>query len=416
MDKILKNKLLPIIGMFLTINSIIIFWYSNQISPTNILIKNEEAICYAKKPYSHSFIKLISIIQIGLGLGLIYKEWKNSKKSIPVIKSKENANDIKEYTNDNKESIDDDSETFNFYEDYEGEEDYEKITDKYPWFQHVLEYPSILLYGIPGSGKSTFLKNLAEIRKERGHKIIAIDPHQAKGDWSFCDYTIGSKLNYQEIEEEFNKIEKLIQKRYGILREEGPKNFRPITYFVEELTNFTGKVSNSEEIFRKSLSDFRKINLKIVYVSHGRNLKNLGAKAGSGELRQGLLELNLKASPGKEGEATPMLKGTIKIPGEDKLKEIKIPTTEEFKELKRELKENQTKTLIDSKQGRKKVLPTTEEEKEFLHEQCVEAYKMNCTKSFIIQNILGCKAERYKKGAEFLDELEQKYGALEDAK
>ena len=45
----------------------------------------------------------------------------------------------------------------------------------------LTNYPSVLIYGAPGSGKTTFSEQEVKRRLEAGHKVIVCDPHAAYG-------------------------------------------------------------------------------------------------------------------------------------------------------------------------------------------------------------------------------------------
>ncbi len=45
----------------------------------------------------------------------------------------------------------------------------------------LTNYPSVLIYGAPGSGKTTFAEQEVKRRLEAGHKVIVCDPHATYG-------------------------------------------------------------------------------------------------------------------------------------------------------------------------------------------------------------------------------------------
>ena len=50
------------------------------------------------------------------------------------------------------------------------------------WLNELVNYPSVLVFGAPGSGKTTFAEEL--ITRRSSHQVIAIDPHYQPGKWS----------------------------------------------------------------------------------------------------------------------------------------------------------------------------------------------------------------------------------------
>ena len=51
------------------------------------------------------------------------------------------------------------------------------------WFDELLEYPLVLFFGAPGSGKTTTAAALVRKRVERGHRVVVCDPHRKFGAW-----------------------------------------------------------------------------------------------------------------------------------------------------------------------------------------------------------------------------------------
>ncbi|MEG4031531.1 hypothetical protein QUA54_05050 [Microcoleus sp. MOSTC5] len=45
----------------------------------------------------------------------------------------------------------------------------------------LTNYPSVLIYGAPGSGKTTFAEQEVKRRLECGYQVIVCDPHAAFG-------------------------------------------------------------------------------------------------------------------------------------------------------------------------------------------------------------------------------------------
>lgn len=396
MDKITQipiKKLFPITGAFLVFSGLFSFWYSNQVPFSEVSIQNKEALCYVQKPSSHTLSKIIAIASFGLGVTVLLRDWFD-KEDAETFQGMdiEALNEGQE-----KEALEPEVEQY--------VEESLSVRDKYPWFYQLLDYPTILLFGVQGSGKSVFLKYLARIRQARGHKIVAFDPHAAKGDWDFVDELVGPGTNYKAIDAKLSEMINLVTSRYRKLMEEGNQNFRPITIFAEEMTQYANELQNASMFFKKSLSDFRKINLNVVYVSHGRNLSNIGGGHGSGELRNGLLELRLQAEPdGQTGEVKPTRVGLLKRPGEEPDKQknwenVQIPDISEFEYL---VQQYQNQNIVSNESSFQAQV----------YEQCRQARELGWNRSYIIENLLKCKGNNYKKGKEYLEKLEAEYGVL----
>ena len=56
----------------------------------------------------------------------------------------------------------------------------------YNWVDELITYPTVLIFGAPGSGKTSFARHLISKRLELGHAVIALDPHNKVGKWGNC--------------------------------------------------------------------------------------------------------------------------------------------------------------------------------------------------------------------------------------
>jgi dephospho-CoA kinase len=62
----------------------------------------------------------------------------------------------------------------------------------------LTNYPSVLIYGAPGSGKTTFAEQEVKRLLECGYQVIVCDPHAAFGAWQGCE-VVGGGMNYDAI-------------------------------------------------------------------------------------------------------------------------------------------------------------------------------------------------------------------------
>jgi hypothetical protein len=75
-------------------------------------------------------------------------------------------------------------------------------------------------------------------------------------------------------------------------------NYDPpkLTLVCDEFTQWAKKCSHSAAFFEECLTDIRKINLHVLFISHARTLTGLGGSSGLAATRDaGLLELELEA-------------------------------------------------------------------------------------------------------------------------
>ena len=189
-----------------------------------------------------------------------------------------------------------------------------------PKMPNLSAYPSVLIYGVPGSGKTTRAQEELNKRLALGHEVIVLDPHAAYGSWQGCS-VIGGGMNYQAINDKLDWLFKEVKDRYSRIEKEPNPQFRPLTITAEEFTKWSAKVKNSGELFWTALTDIRKIKIYIVFVSHTRTLIALGDAKGAAPLRdEGLLEVELKGESSQDdegtGEAKPKFEALVKLPGQ----------------------------------------------------------------------------------------------------
>jgi hypothetical protein len=180
----------------------------------------------------------------------------------------------------------------------------------------LTNYPSVLIYGAPGSGKTTFAEQEVKRRLEAGHKVIICDPHAAYGAWAGCE-VVGGGMDYAAIDAKLEWFANEVRRRYKIIESQPNPTFQPLTLCCDEFTNWAGRCSAAGEFFQSALSDIRKAKMFGLIVSHTRTMAGLANAAGMAKLRdEALLEVELLGQQcPKTGDAVPRYEAVIKLPG-----------------------------------------------------------------------------------------------------
>ena len=178
-------------------------------------------------------------------------------------------------------------------------------------------YPSVLIYGAPGSGKSTFANGEIVKRKTAGHRVIVLDPHAAYGAWDGCE-VVGGGMDYAGIDIKLSWFAEEVSRRYKRVQNELNPKFEPLTFVCDEFTRWGSKCSNSAEFFEQLVTDIRKVEMFGVIISHTRTLAGLANAKGFASLRdEALLEIEILGNLDEEsGRATPRFEALIKLPGQ----------------------------------------------------------------------------------------------------
>ena len=180
----------------------------------------------------------------------------------------------------------------------------------------LTNYPSVLIYGAPGSGKTTFAEQEVKRRLEAGHKVIVCDPHAAYGAWAGCS-VVGGGMNYAAIDAKLEWFAAEVRRRYKIIETQPNPTFQPLTLCCDEFTNWAGRCSAAGEFFQSALSDIRKAKMFGLIVSHTRTMAGLANAAGMAKLRdEALLEVELLGQQcPRTGDAIPRYEAVVKLPG-----------------------------------------------------------------------------------------------------
>lgn len=187
-------------------------------------------------------------------------------------------------------------------------------------------YNAVLIYGVPGTGKTTFAEREVQKRLNLGHEVIVLDPHAAYGAWKGCA-VIGGGMDYAAIDAKLKWLFNEIKNRYLKTQSEPNPHLPPLTVVAEEFTQWSKKVKNASELFWAANTDIRKVEIFVLFVNHTRTLVACGGAKGAGELRDdNLLEVQLQGEMNDQtGRATPLFQALVKMPGKSLSERYLVP-------------------------------------------------------------------------------------------
>ncbi len=198
-------------------------------------------------------------------------------------------------------------------------------TNPYQWVEEAISYCSVLIFGGSDSGKTTLASHIIKAKKDRGDRIIVLDPHAEKGQWEGLE-VIGAGMDYEAVDDALNWYYSECEQRYKVLAREGREAVKArgrVCIVTEELTNYAQRCKNAGNYLQAAMSDNRKIFLDSLMVAHNRTLSKLG---GAKDMRQqrddALLEIKLIPP-----SLTASRQAFIKLPGQD-FKPVSLPTWE----------------------------------------------------------------------------------------
>lgn len=186
-----------------------------------------------------------------------------------------------------------------------------------PKIPKLIWYPAVLVYGVPGSGKTFFSEQEVGRRLAAGHRVVVLDPHAAYGAWQGCE-VIGGGMNYAAIDAKLAWFSEEVAKRYKVVQSQPKPKFEPLTFVCDEFTRWGSKCPNSTDFFEQLVTDIRKVEMFGLIISHTRTLAGLANAKGFASLRdEALLEVEILGNKDEEtGRATPRFEAKIKLPGQ----------------------------------------------------------------------------------------------------
>ena len=183
------------------------------------------------------------------------------------------------------------------------------------WYPHFREWPTILVFGGQGSGKTTFAQRLMHDRALAGHQIEVLDPHAALDQWEPFP-CLGAGMDYKAIDRAMLQFRDEVTRFYKLRANQRNVTAQAKTVVCDELTQWADRCEESGDFFKASLCDLRKANRGVIYIAHDRTLTALGGGKGVAAARDAqLLELELEAEIGPDGKPRPAMRGKLYMPG-----------------------------------------------------------------------------------------------------
>ncbi|MEG3922983.1 hypothetical protein QUA07_28280 [Microcoleus sp. T3_A4] len=177
-------------------------------------------------------------------------------------------------------------------------------------------YPSVLIHGVPGAGKTFFVEQEVKRRLAEGHQVVVLDPHAAYGQWEGCEI-VGTGMDYEAIDAKLRWFRQQVKDRYKERNSKPNPTFKPLTIVGEEFTNWECNCEESDEHYRTCNTDIRKVECYSIIVSHLTTQAGLGGGKGLAKMKTGMIEVELVGifNPVTK-RATPKFEAWVKLPGQ----------------------------------------------------------------------------------------------------
>lgn len=198
----------------------------------------------------------------------------------------------------------------------------------------LLTASKIRFIGAEGCGKTSKARWLCRERIALGHKVYWINPHLNADDnqkLKAAGVTIvGGGRDYQAIADfclamvdgDSCELSKNYEKYASVV---GAK-FPPVTFVLDELTNYKDEVGEPIEKFIKaSMQEFSKISWHTIYITHNDTLACMGAPNGTANLiKASVFDLRLETDI-LRGNRVPKAIAQYRMPNTDNWQPVTIP-------------------------------------------------------------------------------------------
>lgn len=165
-------------------------------------------------------------------------------------------------------------------------------------------YAPLAVIGPQGSGKSTILRLVADLKKQAGHQVKILNPHAMPADWQGYE-VIGGGHNFDEVNAFLEWYPGELKSRYaeGYKSGLGADEFRDklaaegraLSIICDEISNWVGSVDPElhHGFVLSSIAESRKVVLPPVFGLHGDKLHDYGLKQGADRKDAALVKLLL---------------------------------------------------------------------------------------------------------------------------
>ncbi|NTV61910.1 MAG: ATP-binding protein [Oscillochloris sp.] len=153
------------------------------------------------------------------------------------------------------------------------------------------EAPHLFIYGPSGSGKTVLAQHLIAGREGQ---IVVLDPKWQVGKWGGAPaYSVDDEGSYAPIDVAAGQL--LAEFRRRLRLHKHGQTDAPLTVVIDELPDLNDECPQVRKLFLALLRMGRELQMRLVALSTGRGVEDLGLK-GRGDARRSLVTLRLGAA------------------------------------------------------------------------------------------------------------------------
>lgn len=205
------------------------------------------------------------------------------------------------------------------------------------WINNFISQTA-LIWGNQGSGKSWMARYIAKLKKDKGYRVVVLDPDSNRAEWEGVE-------SYHDFEEIAEFLAWYVEELKGRYKAFNASNMtedawrtklwadgKAIALICEEVTTYVDLIEDKElltQFFRLGLTKSRKQEMPLTFVSHNNNQTALGGIKGLANLIEKMLQLELQTDIDPETlQPVASGRGTVKLDGSNQRVPVILPKLE----------------------------------------------------------------------------------------
>jgi hypothetical protein len=212
------------------------------------------------------------------------------------------------------------------------------VSNSTKWINNFVSQTA-LIWGNQGSGKSWIVRYIAKLKKDKGYRVVVLDPDSNRAEWEGVE----SYHDFDEIADFLRWYVDELMARYkafnasnmteDAFRKKLWADGKALAVICEEVTTYVDLLEDKDlltQFFRLGLTKSRKQEMPLTFVSHNNTQSALGGIRGLATLIEKMLQLELQTDIDPETlQPVASGKGAVKLDGSNQWVPVVLPQLEQ---------------------------------------------------------------------------------------